>query len=81
MPNLNLSETQVIDLAKQFRPEARRSLAIALLRQVSDVPDLSALRRRSRAQLAAVLRDRGMDMDRMTPDEVDQAIQQICREP
>jgi hypothetical protein len=55
-------------------------LAIALLRDITNTADLRSLRRRSRAELAAVLKDRGMDIDHMTPDEIDQAIERICRE-
>jgi hypothetical protein len=80
MPNPALSESQVIELAKQLPPETRRSLAIALLRDVTNTADLGSLRRRSRAELVAVLNDRGMNIDRMTPDEIEQAIEQICRE-
>jgi hypothetical protein len=80
MPTLTISEDQLFELARQLPPAARQSLALALLREQGAPPSLEAFRRRARPELAAVLRERGLDIERMSPDEVDEAIQRICQE-
>ncbi len=80
MPTLTISEDQILELARQLSAPARRSLALALLREQGASRGLEALRRRARPELAAVLRERGLDVERMSPDEVDKAIEHICQE-
>ena len=80
MPRLNVSEDQILELAKQLSPESRRALAVTLLREAANAPDLSDLRQLAKPELAAVLKDRDLDMSNMSPGEVDEAIRQICEE-
>ena len=81
MPLINVSEEEVVALARQLPPSARRALAVALLRAENGVPDLDELRRRSRSELASLFRERGLEMERMSAEEIDRAIQSICEEP
>jgi len=80
MPTVNISDDQVVELAKQLPTPARRALAVALLREAADVPDLDALRAGDRPELARLLKERGLDMDRMNTEEIDDVIRQICEE-
>jgi hypothetical protein len=81
MPTLNLSETQVVELAKQLPPEPRRELAIALLRKDVPARSLRGLRNLAQPELARALRDRGLNLETMTSSQVEEAIRQICEEP
>jgi hypothetical protein len=81
MPVLNLSDGDVLQLARQLPPAARKALALALLREDAEAPSLDSLRRRAHPYLAKTMADRGLDMTSMSPDAVDEAIQRICEEP
>lgn len=80
MPVLNLSDGEVLQLARQLPPAARTALALALLRESAPPPNLDALRDRAQASLAEILKERGLDISRMTPEAIDEVIQRICQE-
>lgn len=80
MPTMNISEDQVVELAKQLPPATRRALGVILLREKTDLRDLSALRTDAEPELARLLKERGLNMDRMSAEEIDEAIRQICEE-
>lgn len=78
---MQITQNEVLALARQLEPGAQRAVALALLRRQERVPALAELRSRTRPKLAALLRQRGVDIDRDPPDIVDQAIHEICEEP
>jgi len=75
------AEDDILALARQLEPRAQLALALALLRQPDGAMGLAELRKRSRAKLAAALKQRGVDIGRASSDKIDGAIQQICEEP
>jgi len=80
MPTMNITEDQVVELAKQLPPSTRRSLGVALLRVEADVRNLDALRADAQLELTRLLKERGLNRERMSDEEIDEAIRQICEE-
>lgn len=80
MPMVNVSNEDVIALARQLPPLARRALALARLRETNGTASLDDIRQRNRPELAALLQQRGLDIEPMSPEQIDYAIQTICEE-
>ena len=78
MPTVELSEGQVLELAKQLPPEKQRELLLALAG--------GAARRRDKrmayaeTQLRRISSERGMDWDKMSEEERERLVDDLVHE-
>ncbi len=78
MPVIKLTDEEVIELAKQLSPRAKRILLEKI--RVDDHVEWEALRCYSRERAQAIFAARGLDWDRMSEDDREAALLRILDE-
>lgn len=73
-------EDRILELGRQLAPGRRCRVALELLCGDEAVPTLSELQSQARPGLAAALRRRGLEIERMSPEQIEEGIQRIIEE-
>ena len=78
MPNLKLSEAQVVELVKQLPPDQQRGALLALAEAAGALREERM--RYAEEQLRRVAADRGLDWSNMTDEERERFVDDVVHE-